>query len=358
MKEDLRKAHKLFRAGHYSQVVRLLEPQIFRYRQNYTYFNLLGTSCLRTGDLGGADTYLKRALAIKPADINSLLSTSVVHVKRQETSDAIACLLQVLDEDSGNRFAERGLTLIKKNVKPDQMAAFADSSRVYKILPSTGSPAFRIILLSLVILASCAALSFGVRAIVLAQGNREFREEEVNQLSIKNIAAVDLSGAAYHYILTEKQIKSSFQNAKSYFADYRDNFALREINRLLNSNASPAVKEQATVIKKFISPPDFTTFRDPFTFDEVSEDPHLYAGTYVVWKGKISKLSIGETEIRFDFLVGYETNQVLDGIVPVIIDFAATISQGDPLELLAEIVPQDDDSFFLKGISIHKIKTK
>ena len=358
MKEDLRKAHKLFRAGQFSQVVRLLEPQIFRYRQNYIYFNLLGTSCLRTGDLSGADTYLKRALAIKPADINSLLCTSIVHIKRQETSDAIACLLQVLDEDSGNRFAERGLSLIKKNVKPEHMAAFAESSRVFKILPSEGSPAFRAILISLVILASCAALSFGIRAVILLQGNRDFREEEVNQLSIKNIATVDLSGAAYRYILSEKQIKSAFQNAKSYFADYRDNFALREINRLLNSNASPKVKEQATIIQKFISPPNFTTFRDPFTFDEVNEDPHLYSRTYVVWKGKISNLSISESEIRFDFLVGYETNQVLDGIVPVVIDFAATISQGDPLELLAEIIPREDDAFYLKGISIHKIKTE
>jgi tetratricopeptide (TPR) repeat protein len=358
MKEDLRKAHKLFRAGQYSQVVRLLEPQIFRYRQNLTYFYLLGTSCLRTGDLSGADTYLKRALAIKPADINSLLSTSIVHIKRQETSEAISCLLQVLDEDSSNRLAGKGLSLIKKNVKPEQMASFAESARIYKILPSTGPSAFRVVLISLIILASCAALSFGVRAVVLAQGNRVFREREVDELSIKNITAVDLAGGAYRYILSEKQIKSSFQNAKSYFAEYRDNFALREINRLLNSNASSAVKEQANIIRNFISPPDFTTFRDPFTFQEVNEDPHLYAGTYIVWKGKISNLFIGETEIRFDFLVGYETNQVLDGIVAVIIDFAATISQSDPLELLAEIVPQEDDSFYLKGISIHKIKPK
>jgi len=50
----LDKARRKFRKGEFAEVIRLLEGTIFNYRDNHAFFYLLGMSCLRTGDVAGA----------------------------------------------------------------------------------------------------------------------------------------------------------------------------------------------------------------------------------------------------------------------------------------------------------------
>ena len=76
--KTLKKATKLFKAGKYSKVLLLLESQVFRYRQSFDFFYLLGISCLRSSDYGGGYSYLQRAINIKPDDINTLAGLAVV----------------------------------------------------------------------------------------------------------------------------------------------------------------------------------------------------------------------------------------------------------------------------------------
>ncbi len=171
--------------------------------------------------------------------------------------------------------------------------------------------------------------------------------------SIENI--VDFSGE-YRYLLTEKEIEDTFADVKELFSDYRDNLARREINRLLGSNASPAVKERANIIAGYITTPDFTTIRNPFDYELVAADPFLYNETYVVWKGKLTNLSVTDESITFDLLVGYETNQVLLGVVPVLLEFSAFLEVGDPLEVLGRVKLAKDEGFFIEAVSIHKLQ--
>ena len=90
-----------------------------------------------------------------------------------------------------------------------------------------------------------------------------------------------------------------------------------------------------------------------FKFKEVQEHPVLYQDCYVIWKGRVSNLVIGENSINFDLLVGYETEQVLEGIVPVQLNFAAHIDPAFPIEVLGRIEPEGNQ-IYLEAKSIHQ----
>src|SRR6056297_2320936 len=128
---DLKKAEKLFRRGKYTQVLQLLEAQIFRYRQVYQFYHILGMSCLHTGDYSGASSFLQRALSIRPGSVNTLLGLGVVHLKQQKTSEALKDWFEVIDQDPKNKYAKRGLSAVRKLSDPDELISFTDSNKLY-----------------------------------------------------------------------------------------------------------------------------------------------------------------------------------------------------------------------------------
>ncbi|MFO7849381.1 MAG: hypothetical protein R6V67_05420, partial [Spirochaetia bacterium] len=234
---DLKKAERFYRSKKYSKMLQLLEPQIFRYRESYRFFFLLGMACLRTGDFGGGYSYLQRALSIKPGDIKALLGLAAIHLRRQETSEALRHWFQVLDEDPKNKYANRGLKILRKNVDADHLVKLTESSKLNALIPKERS-----------FLPVIAALSF---AGILAAGillypivseyvqNRFFSErEDISSLdlSIEN-SFTDDSDSSPRYSMDEKEIKNTYSRIVELFHDYKDNLARREINRLLLSNA-------------------------------------------------------------------------------------------------------------------------
>jgi tetratricopeptide (TPR) repeat protein len=356
MKGDLKKAAKLYKRSKFPQVIRLLEPQIFRYRQNYDFFYLAGMSCLNTGDLGGANTYLQRGLGLKANDTKANIGLALVNLRRQDIQEAIRCYLEVLDADPGNKVATRGLTLLKKNASPTQVLELIESGRLDRLLPDGRKRRLPTLIASLsIIIIAAAAVVLVLKYTNAFGGKPVVREPSVEMMSLDDLGGiVDFSGV-YKYVLTEKEIERTFAAVKDYFSRFSDNLAKREINRLLGSNASFAVKEQVRTISGYIPVPDFTTIRDPFDYDLVAADPFLYGDTYVVWTGKLSNLSASTKEITFDLLVGYEKNQILLGIVAVKLQFAASLDDGDAVEVLGRVKVTDTTKFFLEVISIHKL---
>lgn len=349
MKGDLKKAAKLYRGRKYTKLIRLLEPQIFRFRQSYDFYFLIGMACLHTGDLGGASTYLQRALGLKPQDVDAQLGLAIVHLHRQEVQEAIRCYLEILDDNPKNRQAQRGLDFIKKGTFADQ--DLSRSGKVRRLLPGHKLNPAPVIIVLLALSVAVPSAYWGYLQIK----DRPVREPSVSQMSLSDIGdIVDLTGD-YRYVLTENQIEDLFTSIKRNFSDFKDNVARREINRLLGSNASQPVKEQARTILQYLSEPDFTSIQDPFPYEEVVEDPYLHQGTFVVWSGKISNMQIGDDQIAFDLLVGYENNEVLLGVVNVVLTFGALLNQGDAVEILGQIQLNEDGEAFLRAVSIHKL---
>jgi tetratricopeptide (TPR) repeat protein len=351
----LQQASRSYRRRRYAQVIRLLESQIFRFRENPVFFYLLGCSCLRMGDLGGAESYLRRANQLRPQDAGTLLGLAAIHLKRAETEQALELWLQVTEFDRGNRQAARGLELLRRAAAREDPQLLRDPRRIEALQPGVPFNT-RVLILPLASLAAAALLAAGVLLLPRYLPQRGFSgRSEVREVRLTaGQPALDPSPETARYPLTEKQIQESFEKTKRFLLQYRDNLATREVNRILLSNASAYVKEKARLLATFTRVPDFTTIRDPFSFREVSVDPPLHAGCFVVWRGKVANLGIASNALSFDLLVGYESQQQLHGVVRVAAAFAAELADGDAVEVLGK-VDLGSGKLALEAVSLHRL---
>jgi tetratricopeptide (TPR) repeat protein len=350
---SLADARRLFRARRFPEVIRLLEPEVFRFRESADYFLMLGTACLHSGDLGGATSYLGRARQLKPGSVTALLGLAAVHFKRAETDQALKLWLEVLDEDPRNPVAQRGMNLLRRGMSRDEVQAFVDGGRLPQLYPRLpGRPLWPVLV---AVAVGGAALIFGGSIVWRQLRPPAPPRPGVSGISLPSGGAlrIDPSASAV-YTLSEREVERSFQRAKEYLLAYRDNPAGVEINRILLSNASAAVKERALALKSFLRPPNFATFRDPYAYRDVAAQPALYDGCFVDWKGKVANLTIGAEAITFDLLVGYEGERQLEGTVPVALDFPADIADGAGLEVLGRVIAASS-GVRLAGVSLHRL---
>jgi tetratricopeptide (TPR) repeat protein len=349
----LKKAKRLFVSGKFGQVIRLLEPEIFRYRESFTFYSLLGMSCLYSDELGGALSYLSRAHQLNDDDINILCGIAVIHLKKLNKEEAIKTWLRVLELDAKNAIAQRGLNTLRKLPEHEDLVAFADSKKIFKLYPKIKSRRW----INVVITTGVLLLSIFISIIVLKYvtiPERKLRPEiEQYTLPAGRPSLIELTGD-FSFIFSEDEVRTIFNRAKAFFNDYRDNRALVEINRLLHSNASPDVKTIALAMKDHVYEPDFSTIKDSYSLETVFEQPLLYDSCYVLWKGRVGGLSIGNDKISFDFWVG--DTKVFEGVVPVILLFGALLENGQSIEVLGQIKTIENETIILNGKAIHRIK--
>lgn len=351
--KSLTEARQLYRARRFAEVIRLLEPDVFKYRESFEYFQLLGFSCLHTGDLGGAFSYISRAHQIDDEDINVVLGLAAVHFRKGENETALKRWLSVLESQPSNPTARRGLDILRRGLTPDQLQELIDTGRLkllYPPLPRRAVPVSLIIAVLGVLI-----LPGGAFIVVRSMRPPEAQRPGVSAIEIpSDIGSYIDTGTDFTFVLSERDVRKSFQSAKSYLLAYRDNPATVEINRILLSNAAPAVKERARMLKGFVTLPTFDTFRDPYSYATVSHQPALYDGCTIRWKGKIANLNNGKDAITFDLLEGYDQEKQLEGIVPVTLGFAAQLSNGSALEVLGQVVVHGT-AITLNGISVHAL---
>ncbi len=356
-KTALDRAERLFSAGRYAQAVTLLEPQVPVYRESQRFYYVLGASCLRTGDVSGAFAYLKRAEQLLPGNADVALALSALQVRRGETEKAVEGYLRVLEERPRDRLARRALSLIRREGSPERLAALVESGRIARIYPG----GFRIMRLALP--SAALALVLAAAWLLLPLAVPAARRLLAGPPMRPGVAAVVLSssersapvttGGGFRFVLTEDQALSGFEKAKAYFQAYRDNAALVEINRLLGSNASQAVKDKARTLKAFVGAPDFRTVRDAPSFAELGKDPMLYDGCSVSWKGMAANVRAEGRSLAFDFLVGYDRMKQLEGIIPARMA-GAEVPVDRPLEILA-LIRSADGSPRLDAVAIHEL---
>ncbi|MBQ3670298.1 MAG: hypothetical protein II921_02320, partial [Treponema sp.] len=116
------------------------------------------------------------------------------------------------------------------------------------------------------------------------------------------------------YELKDREIKKSWEKMKSFIEEERDNAALVEINRLLNSNASSEVKNQVSEAAKLIREPDLMNLKDNFSLQQVLSEPVLYSGCFVYWEGRIMNEIIDSDGYRFDLIIEDESNNKMLGL--------------------------------------------
>ena len=354
----LKKALILTRHGKYDESIKLLEAEVFRYQDSYSYYHVLGLSCLYAGDFGGSFTYFNKAKNIKFKELPPLLGLAVLFLRRGETDRALDLYLDIQDIDPGNRIAKRALTIIKKYGGTDEMTAWLVRGKLASLYPPLPMPGLSIkplpVLAVSLAIATVIGVIIGYKNIpVFSRNQKAMEESSLEKTELEN--AVEIGGV-FRYVFTVDEVISLYNKARKLFNSRRDEAAKRELNRILESNASVAIKNKALILKGYTETPGFDTLKDKFTYAEVASEPFLYRDCHVLWKGSAANVRSGPDKVSFDLLVGYDTHTVMEGAVSVELDFPAEINPSGILEVLGRIVPLSSDKFKLIGTGIHQIK--
>jgi len=352
---QFRKAKKFYKRKKYSEIIKLLEPQVFRFRESFTFFFLLGMACLKTGDVGGAYSYLTRAHDLNPENIDTLLGLSVVYLKKQDPQKTLSTWFLVLDHDPHNKIAQRGLKILRKYTDSEDLLEFLDSGKINKILPS---PAFsmnklKLFLIIAILMVTASGVFYGT-FLFMNKNNHVPQRTGVESLTLRGTVDTSTSQKTlYHF--NDKELRIELIKIKHFFNNFDDNRAMKEINRVLLSNADSTVKNQVRVLEGYLSKPSFATLKTKYTYKDVQKTPLLYRNCFVIWKGRVSNLVISENSISFDLLVGYADEKVLEGIVPVNLKFGAKIDTSLAIDVLGKVII-DGSKIRLLGIGIHQFQ--
>ncbi|MDR1362671.1 MAG: tetratricopeptide repeat protein [Spirochaetaceae bacterium] len=364
----LTKAARLARRGDYETAIQLLESEVYNYRDSFMFFYLLGLCCLYSGNYGGAHDYLTRAREIKTREPSVLLAMAALYVKRADSRRAISLYLEVQEIDGKSRVAKTALKILRKYAGSDDLLAWIESGKLRSLYPPF--PREKLKPAKFIRNAVIICLIITVIAVTVFvksneprpedSGREGFMETSLTQSDTKNPVEMD---GVYYFILTEKQILTSYENARKFFYDRRDNSARIEINRILESNANTGIKNKARIMARYLEAPSFEVLKtkpaENIMYADVVKTPLLYRDCYVLWSGMAANIAEERNGTAFDFLIGYDKRRSVEGIVKVNLPFAASISPEYPLEVLGKIIPADApilaDAPMLEGITIHQL---
>jgi tetratricopeptide (TPR) repeat protein len=365
----LTKAAKLARRGKYEAAARMLEAEIYNYRESFMFFYLLGLCALYGGNYGGAHDYLMRAREIKPGEPSTLLALAALYVKRSDTRRAVSLYLEVQEIDGGNRTARRALKILQKYSGSDDLPAWVETGKLRTLYPPfpreklSAGKILRSAAAAASVLAAAAAVFFLIQnplSTRRAAAREGFAESVLVQAEIEKPLQ---AGGVYGFILTEKQILASYERARKLFNEGKDNAAMIEINRITESNAAEGIKNKALIMSRYLKAPGFDTLKSGgdvnIKYADAVKDPALYRGCYALWSGMAANIAEGQNETSFDLLIGYDGRRVVEGVVKVTLPFAASIDPERPLEILGKIMDANlpvnpSQAVMLEGVTIHQ----
>lgn len=354
--KDLKRARRWLAAGRSSKVIHYLEPKVPLFLEDPSYYALLGRACLEAGILRDADTYLSRGLQADPGHLDVRLTLAVNHLKRKDPAAAVRTWLEVLEDFPNDRNARRGLRSLKRISDPFQQDRFLEKFDTRKYLPNIGSrwPG-RIVILLLVILVVLTSIYFreSIKSTLSFFGQREYRSGTERLIPEVGRPLTETGGDVLNP-MTDSEVNRTLKKALKLYQDYNDNAARFELNKIKYSNASEDIRQEAIGLIESLGEPDIDSISTDYSFDEISSTPWLFEGCWVLWKGMTANIAYDEDAIRFDFLVGFEDGQVLEGRVPVSVPFLV-VMEPLPLELLARVEARNG-SFVLTAKTLHFLR--
>ncbi|QFP42164.1 hypothetical protein F9Y90_03565 [Borrelia miyamotoi] len=371
----INKSIRYYNSQRYSDVIKLLEKEIFFYKNHYFYHYILGISYLRIGNLGNAQTYLKKAYTLNPTEPDVKQSIAILLVAQGKEDKAIQIWLKMIEENQAIKRSELSLETIRKN--PIQGTLFLNKNKLYaKLFPeikvktryklSKLIKSFTISSLAFLIIAIIFLFKYYKETIKITLNGSTSKENKfinniaayIDDIKINDKEKIKNHEGQFVFILTETEIKNSFQKIKTYLKKGKDNFARIEINKILNSNASESIKLKAKNLASFISRPDFITFNDYLSLKEIQNNPSIYANVYIKWSGIINNIEKKDNITYFDFYVGYNKN-TLEGIITTKTTFDIDIDFKDSAEILGQIdYNYNTKELTLNAITIRKIEQK
>ena len=342
MKNAIDQALYLMRCRDFAAAIQVLNESRQAYEGSFDYNYTLGLAFLYVGDTGSAAQCFDEARSIKINDVNLLLAQAAIYLRRGNTERAVQYYLDVLDLEPQNKAAKRSLEFVREHGDYEEICRWVDDGRIERHYPPLGfnPKKARGIFFALCLGALCGFLA-------VRFWPRDFSKSQRADLSSLVISADDSANA--------RGVKKAYNKALEFFEERRDNAAQRELNRVLNSQASLGLKQKARSLMSYFEAPGFDSLKDNFSYEEVAADTGLYLDCYVDWSGRASNLVQGENSLSFDLLVGYEDLKDLKGVVRADFDFLPSggLDVEKPVRVLGKI-GLDGNKIVLKGRSIYQ----
>jgi len=352
--KDLARAERLLARGRNSKVIRFLEPKVPLFIEDPTYYTILGRACLESGLLKDADTYLNRGIQAEPKHLEARLTLAVNYLKRKDPVSAVRTWLEVLEDYPNDKYASKGLKTLKNIPDPFKQDSFLKAFEPSSFLPPIGSrwPG-RILMLLVVFLALIVGFYvWGLESSLLGPLIRN--DYRTGFEGLKSERPQTEERGDVFYPLAKQELAEIIKKALRYYQSYEDNKARYELNKIRYSNATEKIRRQSIGLIELLDEPTINSLETSYTYDDVKQNPWLFEGVWVLWTGLAANITSDADATRFDFLIGLDKEQILEGRVKVEIPFPIVMEQL-PLELLARVEPRDED-FILIGKTAHFIR--
>ena len=359
----LTRAVRLAGKKNYDAAIKTLEQEANRYYGSFTYYYTLGASYLYAGVFGVALRYLNLAIEQKLRDTNTMLALAAVYLNHGDTDKAVDLYLEVQSLDDKNKIAKKALKIIRAHPGPENISAWIDSGQLSTLFPPFPKADYSSKQKAVRISAATAVLVLVIAIAAITGGFSKAEQKKQRQVPVETEIAADeksspvQTGGSYRYVLTREQVLKEYNEGRKLFTTYHDEAAKVKLNYILESNASDPIKNKARLLISFMEAPSFTTLVDKFSYNDVIKDPFIYRDCHVIWRGMASNLLIEETHTAFDFLVGYDTHRIMEGVVQVDYNFAIAVNPERPVEILGRVIPLSADKepkIRIQGVALNQ----
>lgn len=341
----LERGRSLLIRRRFSECLDALEPAADYYKDSFDYQFTGGLACLYLGDMGSAGSYFQRARYIRMSDVNLLNAQAVMHLRRGDTDRAVQYYLETLEHDPDNKLARRGLNFIRTKGTSEQIGIMIDTGEIEKLYPSLGlnpDTFLRTVFCSLIgIVLAVVILNF------IKPEKHQFQGSRINYEDF-NLTAEEMkinsSDVQAQIPLTQTEAKNVYFDALEKFENNRDNAAQVEVNKILNSNASEEMKDNAKILATHFVEPDFSSLKDNFDYAKVLEQPLLYNNCWVAWSGRVSSVVVNENKYECKLYVGYEDKKEVKYLIRVEFNEMPAIDVERPVHILGKLVMEKNIS--------------
>ena len=361
-KDVLSLAWEDMRRKKFATAIKRLESRFEIYENNFEYYLTLGIACLYVGDIGSASSYFQLARRVKLTDTRLLLGQAAIFLRRGDTARALEYYLDIKDNDPENKTATRAMEFIRVHGDYDTICRWVDTGRIEQFYPpikfySKKLP-WVIIPVFVCFLGVGAAYFASGRVTVKTYARKDLSSLELTLDEQKSAKEQDLSSQSFKYILTSKEISKKYNDALLYFQEHRDNAAQVQVNAILNSDASEAIKEKARMLTDYFEVPNFDNIKDVPSYSKVMGEKELYLNCWVDWGGKISNAkNYDDGTYSCELLIGDEKLERFEGTVKVYFDKVPAVDTAQYIRILGK-VSIDKGNVYLKGMSVYQSISK
>ena len=334
------KASHLYARKKYGQAIKLLETNIFSFRDNPQFYYLLGLVCLRTRDIPGAMSYLRRSYQLNRhnSDTQSLLA--LAELLSSNPHHAIEHWLEILKREPKYTPALTGLRMLKNGiVEPNRLMESKIFNRLIPVLKNQIIYQYGLIFVIFSVVLMCG---LGVYFYITRPPNVIARRGiEQIEIARSQDTIISLDGNP-RYILNESQIASLLNTIHHDFLRKKDNDTCKNINYLLHSNTTIQVKQRMSLLSTYLSNETFATISSTDNYIDVKNEPWLYNGCFIRWKGRIANIEDNANHATFDFLIGYEDEKILDGIERSFLTVDYNLDNPQSIEIIGKLHTNED----------------